>query len=227
MAVLIDVYEQQYAVLTADITSKIGNLSNSAVSDVKHAISELDKLIEEVKELLEQMGLEVHDMKQCDQPKMKTRLESYRAELRRLEHEFSKAKINFIERDGDAGMSYRSDVSDSLYSQHVSLNEEQKQRLLDNSERIERAGKNLIAGYQVLLETEDVGNQVLRDLHSQRETIQRARNRLRDTDAELNRSTRIINGMIARSLQHRFILSAISIVFCLAVISTIYFSYSS
>lgn len=50
---------------------------------------------------------------------------------------------------------------------------------------------------------------------------------LRDTDAELSRSTRIINGMIARSLQHRFILSAISMVFCLAVLSTIYYSYSS
>jgi vesicle transport through interaction with t-SNAREs protein 1 len=71
-----------------------------------------------------------------------------------------------------------SDSADN-YSEAVSLNEEQKQRLLDNSERLERSGNQLNTGYQILLETEEIGSQVLRDLHHQRETIQKSRARVR------------------------------------------------
>lgn len=61
-----------------------------------------------------------------------------------------------------------------------SLVNEQRQRLLDNTERIERTGKTLTEGYRVVLETEQIGAAVLQDLSSQRETIQRSRGRVRD-----------------------------------------------
>lgn len=76
------------------------------------------------------------------------------------------------------------DFSDSAdhYAEAVSLNEEQKQRLLDNSERLERSGNQLNTGYQILLETEEIGSQVMRDLHHQRETIQKSRARVSDRE---------------------------------------------
>lgn len=60
----------------------------------------------------------------------------------------------------------------------IGMQEEQKQRLLNNSERIERTGKTLEEGYRVIVETESIGNQVLQDLHMQRETITRTRGRV-------------------------------------------------
>lgn len=63
----------------------------------------------------------------------------------------------------------------------MSLNEEQRQRLLDTSERLERTGRDLTSGYQILLETEEIGSQVLRDLSEQRETIHKSRARVRFT----------------------------------------------
>jgi vesicle transport through interaction with t-SNAREs protein 1 len=59
------------------------------------------------------------------------------------------------------------------------MNEEQKLRLLDNSERLERTGRQLTTGYRIILETEEIGSQVLQDLHTQRETIQKSRSRVR------------------------------------------------
>jgi vesicle transport through interaction with t-SNAREs protein 1 len=59
------------------------------------------------------------------------------------------------------------------------MNEEQKLRLLDNSERLERTGHHLTTGYRIILETEEIGSQVLQDLHAQRETIQKSRSRVR------------------------------------------------
>ena len=54
----------------------------------------------------------------------------------------------------------------------------QRSRLLDNTERLERSGKRLEDGYRTCIETEQIGSQVLEDLHSQRQTIQRSRDRV-------------------------------------------------
>ncbi|XP_054266501.1 vesicle transport through interaction with t-SNAREs homolog 1A [Macrosteles quadrilineatus] len=216
MALLIEMYEQQYGVLTADITSKIGKLPSTSGSEKRNLVSELDKHLEECNELLEQMDLEVREMKASEQPRLRTRLESYRVELGRLQQEFKRAR----------SATHSDNFSDSAdhYAEAVSLNEEQKQRLLDNSERLERSGNQLNTGYQILLETEEIGSQVMRDLHHQRETIQKSRARLRETDAELNRSSRLVQAIIARSLQHRFILLLIGVGFFLVVAVGIYIS---
>lgn len=74
------------------------------------------------------------------------------------------------------------------------------------------------------VETEEIGSQVLNNLSQQRETIQRGRNRLRETNEELGRSGRLMNMMIMRSIRDKFSLYIIAIVFILAVILTIYFT---
>ncbi|XP_046674534.1 vesicle transport through interaction with t-SNAREs homolog 1A-like [Homalodisca vitripennis] len=216
MAMLIEMYEQQYGVLTADITSRIGKLPSVSGSERRTLITELDRHLEECNELLEQMELEVREMKATEQPRLRTRLESYRVELGRLQQEFKRA------RSVTSQESYHE--SSEHFSPGLSLNEEQKQRLLDNSERLERTGNHLTSGYQILLETEEIGSQVLRDLSQQRETIQKSRSRLRETDAELGRSSRLVQAMIARSLQHRFVLLLVGIGFCLVVAVSIYIS---
>lgn len=215
MTSLIEQYEQQYAVSTADFTAKIAKLSSVERSDRRFLIQELEKQIEELRELLEQMELEVRDVDPSLRPKLRTRVESYRAELARLEQEFNKAST---QPNGYADQN-------EIFGE-ISIREEQKQRLLDSSEQIERTNNKLTACYSVLLESEDIGSQVLRDLHSQRETIQKSRMRLREADAELSRSSRIMNTMIARSRQHKIVLISIAVVFVIAVIVSIYFSVS-
>jgi len=49
---------------------------------------------------------------------------------------------------------------------------------------------------------------------------------LRETDAELGRSSRIISGMIMRSMQHRLILFGVAVVFVIVIVLGIYFTYS-
>lgn len=60
------------------------------------------------------------------------------------------------------------------------LDQEQRLRLLENSETIDRTGQNINSGYRIILETEEIGTQVLQDLYSQRETIQKSRQRVRN-----------------------------------------------
>jgi vesicle transport through interaction with t-SNAREs 1 len=78
----------------------------------------------------------------------------------------------------------------------------------------------------VVIETQEIGNQVLQDLSQQRETITRTRQRLREVDADLGRSSRLMNSMIMRKLQERFILVMVGAVFVIVVMASLYFSFS-
>lgn len=115
---------------------------------------------------LEQIELEVRAVSGSSRNHLKLRVESHRAELKRLSQEFQNS-LNPNNQQSPDDESWENIVT-----------EDQKRRLLDTSEKIERTGKNLQNGYSIALETEEIGTQVLRDLHEQRETIQRGRGRV-------------------------------------------------
>lgn len=101
--------------------------------------------------------------------KLRSRVESHRVELKRLTQEFNSVK----------------NVRDDVYhggmeeSWDNNVTQEQRRRLLDTSDVIDRTGRTLQNGYRMILETEEIGTHVLKDLHDQRETIQRSRGRVR------------------------------------------------
>lgn len=139
--------------------------------------------------------MEVRELDSVTRPRYANRLDSYKAELKRLGIELKSKSTSY--QDGElfkkkykkfvikcyrlfTFLSGLSEDNVSLYGDASSagFQEDQRQRLLDNTEKIERTGRQLQAGYRIALETEEVGSAVLRDLHSQRETIQRSRNRV-------------------------------------------------
>ncbi|XP_076645284.1 vesicle transport through interaction with t-SNAREs 1a isoform X2 [Halictus rubicundus] len=217
MASLIDNYEQEYAVLTADITAKIGRIRTQNSNERRTFVQDVDRQIKDAQELLEQMELEVRGVTGASRDRLRGRVESHRVELKRLTQEFQSAK----KPKEDSIELSRDDSWDN------SITEDQKERLLDASDRIDRSGRTLQNGYRMVLETEEIGSQVLKELHSQRETIQRGRGRLRDTDAELGRGSRLLSGMIFRNLQQRFILAAVALMLIIVGCVVVYYSFKS
>lgn len=217
MTTLIDNYEQQYAILTADITAKIGRIAVLNSSEKRPFIQDVDRELEEAQELLEQMELEVRGVSGSARDRLRVRVESHRAELKRLTQEFDLSKNS------------KNDVIDLGIEESWDngISEDQRKRLLDASERIDRTGRTLQNGYRMVLETEEIGTQVLKDLHDQRETIQRSRGRLRDTDAELGRGSRLLSGMIFRAFQQRLILATVTLVLIFVGCFVIYYSFKS
>lgn len=185
---MIQSYEQQYSVLTADITAKIGRLKTANEDDRDDLSIEIQSNFEEANDLLEQLELEYRGAGAG------SRVAAYRAELQRVREEYRSAVSN--------STSYNIDEE---YDDWSVVND-QRRKLLDNTERLERTGKNLNEGYKVLLETEQIGAAVLQDLNAQRETIQSSRGRLRETDENLNRSSRLMNSMLMRALRERAVL---------------------
>ncbi|CAG00939.1 unnamed protein product, partial [Tetraodon nigroviridis] len=122
-------------------------------------------------------------------------------------------------------IAYSDEVRNELLGDDAGSSENQRAHLLDNTEKLERSSRRLQAGYQIAVETgynnqqslkggswarpEQVGQEVLANLHTDREKIQRARERrlspptlihpnrqLRETDANLGKSSRILTGML-------------------------------
>lgn len=103
---------------------------------------------------------------------------------------------------------------------------DQKTKLLaDDTQRMEATERRLTEGYRLALESEEIGSQILENLNQQRETIQRSRDRLRTTNADLKKSNKILGLMTRRSLQTRvliyFTFTVISIFFVYLIYDSI------
>ena len=59
------------------------------------------------------------------------------------------------------------------------------QRLIENTEKLERSGRRLTTGRRILNETESIGAAILNDLSSQREKIISARRKVRNLFTEI------------------------------------------
>ncbi|KAG7160793.1 vesicle transport through interaction with t-SNAREs homolog 1A-like [Homarus americanus] len=221
MADLLPEFEQQFATVTADITSKICILPSREGAERRTVIHDVEKLVEEAKELLERMDLEVRDMEPVQREKLGGRLKSYQVELKRLEGEYSRIKSSM---SNEASM--RSELLEDCQA-GMSVGEEQQQSLLDNTESLERTSTRITQGSKIAVETEHIGAQILNDLYSQRQTISHARERLRETDADLDQSSRVLNTMLRRVLQNRFILYTVLGIVAIVIIFAIYYSVSN
>uniref|UniRef100_A0A1B0ASD7 t-SNARE coiled-coil homology domain-containing protein n=1 Tax=Glossina palpalis gambiensis TaxID=67801 RepID=A0A1B0ASD7_9MUSC len=218
---LLEQYEQQYATLIAEITIQIGQIP--LISERKELYAKIDGGLVEAQELIEQMGLEIRELSSIQRSTATSKLNCAQVELKRLQNEYKKARED--SRKAQAINVAIDDYED--YYEDVSMSHDQRQRLLDNSERIERTGNRLQEGYRVALETESLGAQVLGDLHHQRETIQASRARLRETNAELGRASRTLNSMWMRAMRQKVILYTVGGCFVVAVVVSIYLTFSS
>nr|XP_042711175.1 vesicle transport through interaction with t-SNAREs homolog 1A-like [Chrysemys picta bellii] len=71
---------------------------------------------------------------------------------------------------------------------------------------------------------EQIGQEMLENLSQDREKIQRSRERLRETDANLGKSSRILTGMLRRIIQNRILIVILAIIIFFTILMAIYFS---
>ncbi|KAA3672640.1 vesicle transport through interaction with t-SNAREs 1 [Paragonimus westermani] len=114
------------------------------------------------------------------------------------------------------------DADEESLREEVLYDSDMRARLLDNTERVARSAGRLEDGLRVALQTEEVGTHILTDLGEQREKLQRSRNRLRQADTDLNKSSRIISEMTRRVIQNRMVLIGMVILMILIFIVAIY-----
>uniref|UniRef100_A0A8C7GIG9 Vesicle transport through interaction with t-SNAREs 1A n=1 Tax=Oncorhynchus kisutch TaxID=8019 RepID=A0A8C7GIG9_ONCKI len=170
-----EAYEQDFGTLTAEITNKIGRIPKLGGKEKTQLVLNVDKQLEEVRELMEQMDLEVREIPIQSRGMYQSRLKSYKGEMEKLEKDFKRSRI-----------AYSDDVRNELLGEDAGSSESQ------------RTHAYLYCVSPLFCLSEQVGQEILANLHSDREKIQRSRDRLRETDANLGKSSRILTGMLRR-----------------------------
>ncbi|XP_039991278.1 vesicle transport through interaction with t-SNAREs homolog 1A isoform X6 [Xiphias gladius] len=137
-----EAYEQDFGTVTAEITNKIGRIPKLSGEEKTQLVLNVDKQLEEVRELLEQMDLEVREIPIQSRAMYNSRLKSYKQEMEKLEKDFKRSRI-----------AYSDEVRNELLGDDASSSESQRAHLLDNTEKLERSSRRLEAGYQIAVET--------------------------------------------------------------------------
>ncbi|XP_015488459.1 vesicle transport through interaction with t-SNAREs homolog 1A isoform X4 [Parus major] len=143
-------YEQDFAVLTAEITGRIGKVPKLVGDEKKQMVANVEKQLEEARELLEQMELEVREIPPQSRGMYSSRMRSYKQEMGKLEADFKRSRIAYSD---EVRNELLGDDGNSSENQLIKLREE-RAHLLDNTERLERSSRRLEAGYQIAVETE-------------------------------------------------------------------------
>jgi vesicle transport through interaction with t-SNAREs protein 1 len=211
---LLGQFEQQYSVNTAEITAKIGQLTQLPKSEQAAAVNEIRRLLVDVEELLGQMELSVHELDAAgpDRSKYDLRVKSYRSDKRQLENELTKA----IQRLKDGSS------RDELLGFDEGISIDQQDQLIANTQRLDRTSRKIEDAYRITVETEQIGAEVPQNLGQQRETISRARERMREADAELLMSNKLVSRMIQRVIQNRLVLLIVAVVMMFSLLILIY-----
>ncbi|XP_015670085.1 vesicle transport through interaction with t-SNAREs homolog 1A [Protobothrops mucrosquamatus] len=167
-------YEQDFSVLTAEITNRIGKVPKLIGDEKRQLVSNVEKQLEEARELLEQMELEVREIPPQSRAMYSSRMKSYKQEMEKLDTDFKRSRIAYSD---EVRNELLGDDGNSSEIQLIKLREE-RAHLLDNTERLERSSRRLEAGYQIAVETEQIGQDILENLSQDREKIQRSRDRV-------------------------------------------------
>jgi len=215
-------YEQDLSATCADITLLTGKLRLAASqNEVDSMSAQLEVLFSDAQETLEQIELESHTLEPGAREKVKTRVTSYQAELRRQQDQVASSKTEAGERSDRLELLSRPDQQQHGGGEDFQGGEN-SMLLAETEEILSEAGRQLHNGRSLLEETQQVGAGVLGDLHNQRETIQRSRSRLKDLEGGLGESSSILGKMMWRAQQNKLVMAAVGITVLLVAAYTVY-----
>ena len=140
------------------------------------------------------MRLEKQNIPTPSRPKINARFRQYESEIQSL-----RAKLGRLSSDRAAlfGSRYTDDPSGAgAPTSDEQL--EQRQQLLDGTERLERSSNRLKASRALAHQTEEIGVSTLETLGRQREQIVHAQGTLEASEGYVNRSVNTLRGMARR-----------------------------
>ncbi|KJE94506.1 hypothetical protein CAOG_05139 [Capsaspora owczarzaki ATCC 30864] len=214
---LFENYEFEFTNISASITKKLSSqIPNFTGEQRKAAIKAVEKEIVQADEIVQGMELELKNAPAQFRPRLQTKLKTYQNELARIKKEL-RGLTNSGNRDdllggGSGAGSPAGFGGRSAYQDVEAQSNDQRSRILDSHDRLNRTTGRLDNAQRVAAESEAIGQDILGELGTQRETIVRVRGRLHETDDNLTRSRRILNGMYYRIIQNRLIMYIIVLV---------------
>lgn len=197
-----------------------GNKAFARAEERRSRLAEIDSELAEAEALIRRMDLEARSTQGSARQELQQRLKERKDDLQRLKKAAKDASKGpqAAQTDRQALLS-----SGPLSDEEAPTSSSQRENMLSATERIRKTGDKIQHGKKQLLESEELGANILQDLHRQRETITHARDTLYSTDETIGRSRKILSAMARRAVQNKLILGVVGVILLVAIILVIYF----
>jgi len=171
----------------------------------KKLINEIERDLSEGQSLLQQLESEARVAPQPYRVELSSKIRLHRTEVAKLSSRYRSVLANF----GDS----RNNHPDP------------RRTVLEGRNILERTSDSIARSTAVAIETEQIGNEVVCELGTQRETLLRTKNRLVDTDVEISRSRKILRSMYLNVIYNKLILIGIIVIEFLILGTIIYWRF--
>jgi len=204
---IFDEYNREFMTISQDITKNVNELRDLTPGDsaVKDISAKIESLMTQNKSLIKQMEVEARSHDPATRKALTEKVNTYRKSLTTLSSDFEKAKEK-AERSALIGEASAAD----------------RQRLLNVNDTISNQNETIRRALQTVEETEEVGQEIIKELGRNREKIHGAQSKVNDFAGLNDSARRLIAAMSRRDIQQRMILAGVAFLLMIAVGVVIY-----
>jgi len=171
----------------------------------KKLVNEIERDLQEGKSLLQQLESEARLAPIPYRHELTAKLRTHKENVNKLDTRYRNVLANFGDRKN-----------------HMP---DPRRTVLEGQRVLERTADSISRSTAVAIETEQIGSEVIGELGTQRETLQRTKGRLVDTDVEISRSRKILRSMYMNVIYNKLILIGIIITEVLILGIVIYWKF--
>uniref|UniRef100_UPI00358E3A9C vesicle transport through interaction with t-SNAREs homolog 1B isoform X3 n=1 Tax=Myxine glutinosa TaxID=7769 RepID=UPI00358E3A9C len=221
----LEALQDEYASLYETMKSKLENQlphyrGGCFTEEKKRLIRDVERSTEEANLLLQEMEEELKMAPPTYRGQTLSRLRGYHKELDAVQRATQLAS--------QLGYSTRTDLlgqpepwgAAAGADRDMSSVSAQRTQILQGTEHLGRTSESLARSHRIALETENIGHDIIDELGTQHDQLDRSRGRLVDTGENLSKSRKILNSMSRRLVTNKLLLSCI-IILELAILGTV------
>lgn len=203
-------YEADYCNRSTDASRKISSLEGLNGDARRRKVQEIESDLRSAEDVIKRMDLEARSLPAEQSKPLQLNVKNYKADLAALKEQVKKAASAL-----PAGDAARAELG--LGGDYLSSSAGQRDRMLTATQRMEKTNDTLKYGQEQLMQTEELGASILRDLHGQRQTIISSKQTLEGADDNITKARKILSNMSKVMLQNKIIMAGVIIFLLLGI----------
>ncbi|CAN1313839.1 Vesicle transport v-SNARE 12 [Linum perenne] len=202
MSNIFEGYERQYCELSANLSRKCNSASLLPDGDERREkVEEIKSGIEECDLFVRKMDLEARSLQPSAKAMLLAKLREYKSDLAKLKREFKGI--------ASGNQAAHQELLDSGSANSNPVSAGQRERLAMSVDRLNQSSDRLHESRRTVLETEELGINILEDLHQQRQTLLHAHNKLHGVDDAIDKSKKVLTSMSRRISRNKWIVGSV------------------
>jgi len=213
-------YEQEFVDTLSSLQNRLGSFPSISTDQKFNEIKKADNEIRDAEQTLQSMNLEARTVPGPQGAKLQAKIKEYEAEIAKIKKDLRRSEVAANESAARESL-----LGGAIIKDDIAISLDQRERLLNNNERLNRSTVHLKNARRQAEETIEVGAGILDNLSTQRETMERGLGRLSGINDKLSQSSKLLSAMARRVATNKLIMGVIVLVLLGAIILIIWLKW--